>query len=77
MPDLWGLAAMNHGVLAQKCGDYDKARELFSEALALFAAVKHSEYQLAALFNMAHVERELEKARTILLRVEAAQKNAR
>src|SRR5262249_2847554 len=50
MPDLWGLAAMNHGVLAQKCGDYDKARELFSEALALFAAVKHSEYQLVALF---------------------------
>jgi tetratricopeptide (TPR) repeat protein len=59
MPDLWGLAALNLGVLSQKCGDYDRARELFAEALALFAAVKHSEYQLAALFNMAHVEREM------------------
>ena len=54
-----GLAALNLGVLSQKCGEYDRARELFAEALALFAAVKHSEYQLAALFNMAHVEREL------------------
>lgn len=59
MPDVWGLAALNLGVLLQKCGDYDRARELFSEALGLFAAVKHSEYQLAALYNMAHVEREL------------------
>ena len=55
----WGLAALNLGVLSQRCGDYDRARELFAEALGLFAAVKHSEYQLAALFNMAHVEREL------------------
>jgi tetratricopeptide (TPR) repeat protein len=46
-------------VLLQKCGEYDRARELFGEALALFAAVKHSEFQLAALYNMAHVEREL------------------
>jgi tetratricopeptide (TPR) repeat protein len=59
MPDIWGLAALNLGVLLQKCGDYDRSRELFGEALALFAAVKHSEFQLAALFNMAHVEREL------------------
>jgi tetratricopeptide (TPR) repeat protein len=59
IPDVWGLAALNLGVLTQKCGDYDRARELFGEALALFAAVKHSEYQLAALYNMAHVEREL------------------
>ena len=27
--------------------------------MALFAAVKHSEYQLVALYNMAHVDREL------------------
>lgn len=59
IPDLWGTAALNLGVLLQKCGDYDRARELFGEALALFAAVKHSEYQLAALINMAHIEREL------------------
>ncbi|MGH7619769.1 MAG: tetratricopeptide repeat protein [Gemmatimonadaceae bacterium] len=59
MPDLVGLAALNLGVLSQKCGEYDRARELFGEALSLFAAAKHSYYQLAALFNMAHVEREL------------------
>jgi tetratricopeptide (TPR) repeat protein len=56
---VWGLAALNLGVLSQKLGEYDRARELFGEALALFAAVKQSEYQLIALFNMAHVEREL------------------
>ena len=50
---------MNLGVLSQKRGEYDRARELFGEALGLFAAVKHSEYQLVALYNMAHVEREL------------------
>lgn len=59
MPDMWGLAALNLGVLSQRCGDYDRARDLFGEALGLFVAVKHSEYQLAALFNMAHVEREV------------------
>ena len=53
------MAAQNLGVLLQKCGEYDRARELFGDALALFAAVKHSEFQLAALYNMAHVEREL------------------
>ncbi|HEV8447009.1 MAG TPA: AAA family ATPase [Gemmatimonadaceae bacterium] len=59
IPDLWGAAALNLGVLLQRCGDYEKARDLFSEALGLFVAVKHSEYQLAALFNMAHAEREV------------------
>jgi len=59
IPDVWGLAALNLGVASQKAGDYDRARELFGEALGLFAAVKHSEYQLGALYNMAHVEREL------------------
>jgi tetratricopeptide (TPR) repeat protein len=56
---MWGTAAVNLGVLLQRCGDYDKARDLFSEALGLFVAVKHSEYQLATLFNMAHAEREV------------------
>jgi tetratricopeptide (TPR) repeat protein len=57
--DVWGLASQNLGVLLQKRGEYDRARELFGDALALFAAIKHSEYQLLALYNMAHVEREL------------------
>jgi len=58
MPDVWGLAALNLGVLAQRRGEYHRARELFGEALGLFAAVKHSEFQLAALLNMADVDLE-------------------
>jgi tetratricopeptide (TPR) repeat protein len=59
MPDVWGIVSVNLGVLLQKCGEYARAKELFSESLDLFATVKHSEFQLAALFNLAHVEREL------------------
>jgi tetratricopeptide (TPR) repeat protein len=50
---------MNLAVLSQRFGDYDRARDLLGEALGLFATVKNSELQLAALYNMAHVEREL------------------
>ncbi len=59
MPDVWGTAALNYGVMLQKLGDLAQARQLFGEALSLFAKVKNSELQLYALFNMAHVEREL------------------
>lgn len=59
MPDVWGTAALNFGVMLQKLGDLQQARQLFGEALSLFAKVKNSELQLYALFNMAHVEREL------------------
>jgi diguanylate cyclase (GGDEF)-like protein len=59
MPDVWGVAAMNLAILTQRAGDYDRARELLGEALAAFATTKHSQYQLMALYNMAHVEREL------------------
>ena len=59
MLDLWGAASLNLGVLLQKCGEYGRAKDLFGEALELFANAKHSEYQLIALFNLAHVEREL------------------
>jgi tetratricopeptide (TPR) repeat protein len=57
-PDVWGLAALNLGVAFLKSGDYDRARDLFGEALALFAAVKNSEPQLIALYNLAHLDRE-------------------
>lgn len=56
MPDLWGIAALNLGVSYHRSGDYERARELLGEALALVAAVKNSEIQLYALYNMAHVE---------------------
>ena len=59
MPDIWGLVSVNLGNLLLKCGEFGRAKDLFSEALELFATVKHSEFQLAALFNLAHVEREL------------------
>ena len=57
--DVWGVGAMNLGVLLMRTGEYDRARELLGDALASFATVKHSQYQLHALYNMAHVEREL------------------
>ena len=56
MPDLWGIAASNLGVSYHRRGDYERARELLGEALALVAAVKNSEIQLYALYNMAHLE---------------------
>ena len=59
IPDVWGVGAMNLAVLLLRSGEHDRARELLAEALAAFAAVKHSQYQLHALYNMAHVEREL------------------
>ncbi|HTR78419.1 MAG TPA: hypothetical protein VMH39_09925, partial [Gemmatimonadaceae bacterium] len=59
MPDLSAAGALNLGVLMERTGDYDRAMALLGEALASAAAIKHSEYQLIALFNMAHCEREL------------------
>ena len=58
LADLSGTAAMNLGVMTQQMGDRERARELFSEALGLFAAVKNSELQLYALVNMANLDRE-------------------
>lgn len=55
-PDSWGIAAVNLGVIAHRTGDHNRARELFGEAIALFATVKNSELQLYGLYNMAHVD---------------------
>ncbi len=57
-PDLSGLFSLNLGVIYHKCGDYDHARQLCGEALAMFAAVKNSERELYALYNLAHIDRE-------------------
>lgn len=56
MPDLWGTAASNLGLTYQRSGDFERARDLHGQALALVAAVKNSEIQLYALYNMAHLE---------------------
>ncbi len=57
-PDVWASGALDLGVMTQMLGDYDRARELFGEALAQWAAIKSTHGQLIALYNMAHVERE-------------------
>jgi diguanylate cyclase (GGDEF)-like protein len=59
MPDIGGASTVNLGILLQKQGEFDRARELFAEAMTSFSSVKNSEFQLLALFNMAHCEREL------------------
>lgn len=58
MPDMGGASALNLGVLIQRLGEFARARDLFAESMTSFSAVRNSEYQLIALFNMAHCERE-------------------
>ena len=58
LAELWGVAALNLGVVALHEGDYDRARDLLGEAFAVFATTKNKEYELYALFNLAHLERE-------------------
>jgi diguanylate cyclase (GGDEF)-like protein len=57
-PEHVGTAGINLGVAHLKCGDFEQARELFGEALAIFAAQKSTERQLYALYNLAHLDRE-------------------
>ena len=57
-PSDWGTATLNLGAVVMKCRDFDRARELFGESLAIFAAIKSSERQLYALYNLAHLDRE-------------------
>lgn len=58
--DVLGAGMLNLGLLAHKRGGYDAARKQFSDAIDLLSSVKNSEMQLIALYNLAHVERELE-----------------
>jgi tetratricopeptide (TPR) repeat protein len=58
MPDISGAAALNLGTLIQRRGEFARASELFAQSMTSFARAKNSEYQLIALFNMAHCERE-------------------
>jgi tetratricopeptide (TPR) repeat protein len=58
MPDIAGVAALNLATQIQKTGDYARAKELFADSLTSFSDVRNSAYQVAALFNMAHCERE-------------------
>jgi diguanylate cyclase (GGDEF)-like protein len=58
MPDIAGAAALNLATHIQKAGDFGRARELFSDSMTSFANVRNSAFQIIALFNMAHGERE-------------------
>ncbi|HKG94467.1 MAG TPA: tetratricopeptide repeat protein [Gemmatimonadaceae bacterium] len=58
LAEFWGVGALNLGVVALHAGDHDRARDLLGEAFAVFATTKHKEYELYALFNLAHLERE-------------------
>ena len=58
MREVWGLAALNAGVMALKRAEYDRAGDRFGEALAIFGAMKNTERQLYSVYNLAHLERE-------------------
>ena len=58
MREVWGLSALNSGVMALKRGEFDRASDRFGEALALFGAMKNTERQLYAVYNLAHLDRE-------------------
>ncbi|GAC1478178.1 MAG: hypothetical protein NVS1B4_21710 [Gemmatimonadaceae bacterium] len=56
--DLWGAAASNAGVGHLRRGEFDRARDLFCDAFALFTALQHEEHSLYVLYNLAHLELE-------------------
>ena len=58
MREIWGLAALNSGVMALKRGDHERAGDRFGESLAIFSAMHDTERQLYAVYNLAHLERE-------------------
>jgi tetratricopeptide (TPR) repeat protein/GGDEF domain-containing protein len=58
-PEQTGLASLNLGVMTMRRGEHDRARELFSDAMTQFAALKNSEMQLYALYNLANLDYEL------------------
>jgi tetratricopeptide (TPR) repeat protein/GGDEF domain-containing protein len=57
----WGRAELNLGVLAARIGDYAGAGHALSEALRITSMVQASEDQLYATYNLAHLEREMER----------------
>ena len=59
MREIWGLAALNSGVMALKRAEHERAGDRFGEALAIFATMKDPERQLYAVYNLAHLDREM------------------
>ena len=56
-PEVLGISLINLGAVHLKVGEHERARELFGEALALLSGLRSSEWQMYALYNLAHLER--------------------
>jgi tetratricopeptide (TPR) repeat protein len=56
--DFAGLATLNLGATALRCGRYDSARAHLEEAYRTFVRVEHEHPRLDALFNLGHLARE-------------------
>ena len=57
--DFTALASMNLGVLLLKTGRFVEARQRFEETLRLYTSVNDTSHRLFALYNIAHLAREL------------------
>jgi tetratricopeptide (TPR) repeat protein len=57
-PDLRGYLALCLGTVQMRRGEYDRARELFGDAMQLFAAVRSGDLQLDALLSLAFLDLE-------------------
>ncbi|MFL5607103.1 MAG: HD domain-containing phosphohydrolase [Gemmatimonadaceae bacterium] len=51
-------ASVNLGVNALRSGDFDTAHEALNDALRLYTTLRNNSYRLAALYNLANLERE-------------------
>jgi tetratricopeptide (TPR) repeat protein len=51
-------ASVNLGVSALRSGDFDTAHDALHEALRLYTTLRNNSYRLAALYNLANLERE-------------------
>jgi tetratricopeptide (TPR) repeat protein len=60
---LWARASLNLGVLAMRTGHYHEAAATLNEALRLSAEAQHTELQLVATYNLAHLARDVSEFR--------------
>jgi tetratricopeptide (TPR) repeat protein len=63
LPEHWGRASLNLGVLGIRTGDYAAASVALGEALRLCAEAQNTELQLITTYNLANLAREMEEYR--------------
>jgi tetratricopeptide (TPR) repeat protein len=51
-------ASVNLGVIALRSGDFDTSHDALHDALRLYTTLRNNSYRLAALYNLANLERE-------------------